>query len=192
MTYSVLESCMLFPGLTSGECASWVQSWGSIGAILASVWAVNRAHRLQAEQRAREAHAAYTQFLEVLFQLVGAAAQVAKKLYQLELNGNVTPDDYSTMRIELSTIENAMRQISMERFDRYDFIEAWLVSDSCVRKLLTAITYVTSSNFSSQLEPHYMRNLANTMRLSLDERAKKLLEGIKTRGKSGAMHSLQL
>ena len=192
MAYSVLESCMLFPGLTSGECASWVQSWGSIGAILASVWAVNRAHRLQAEQRAREAHAAYTQFLEVLFQLVGAAAQVATKIYQLELNGNVTPDEYSTMRIELSTIENAMRQISMERFDRYDFIEAWLVSDSCVRKLLMAITYVTSSNFSSQLEPHYMRNLAHTMRLLLDERAKKLLEGIKTRGESRPMHSLQL
>jgi len=184
MPYSILESCILVPGLTSSECASWVQSIGSIGAILASVWAVNRSHRLQAEQRARDAHAAYTQFLEVTFQLVGAAEQVANKLYELELNGKVTADEYTTMRIELTVIEDAAKQISIERFDRYEFIEAWVVSNACVRKLLAAIDYVTSLNFSAQLDPHYMRNLANAMRLSLNERTEKLLNGIKARGDS--------
>lgn len=192
MPYSIMESCMLIPGLTSSECASWVQSVGSIGAILASVWAVNRAHRLQAEQRAREAYSAYTQFLEVIFQLVGAAAQVANKLYELELNGNVTSDEYTTMRIELTVIKDAAKQVSIERFDRYEFIEAWVVSNACVRKLLAAIDHVTSLNFSSQLDPNYMRNLAHIMRLSLDERAKKLLEGIKARGELEPKLSMQL
>lgn len=117
--------------------------------------------------------------------------QVANKLYQLELNGKVTPDEYSTMRIELSVIEDAARR-SIERFDRYEFIEAWVVDKACVRKLLAAIDHVTSPNFSSQLDPYYMRNLSHTIRLSLDERAKKLLEGIKARGDSEPMLPLQL
>ncbi|MBT9523410.1 MAG: hypothetical protein IV101_21245 [Dechloromonas sp.] len=192
MAYSIIESCMLVPGLTSNECASWVQSVGSIGAILASVWAVNRAHRLQAQQRARDAYAAYTQFLEVIFQLVGASAQVAKKLYELELNGTATSGDYTAMRIELTVIEEASRQISIERFDRYEFIEAWVVSNACVKKLLAAVDHVTSLNFSPQLDPYYMRNLAHTVRLSLDERAKKLLECVKERGDSEPILPLQL
>ena len=130
---------MLVPGLTSSECASWVQLVGSIGAILASVWAANRAHRLQAQQRARDAYyAAYTQFLEVIFQLVGASAQVAKKIHELELNDTGTPGDYTAMRIELTVIEEASRKLSIERFDRYEFIEAWVASNACVKKLLTA------------------------------------------------------
>lgn len=181
MTYSIVETCLFLPGLSSSECASWVQAWGSIGAIAGAMYAVHWAHRLQAKQRAREAYGSYTQFLEVLFQLVGAAAQIAKKIYDCELNGHVTPDEYASMRIELSAIRDAMRKIPMERFDRYEFIEAWLASDVCVRKLLASINQVSSSGFPKQLDQHYMRNVAHNLHLELKARAKKLLDGINTR-----------
>lgn len=181
MDYSILETCMLFPGVSRGECASWVQAWGSIGAILGAMFAVHWAHRLQSRQKAREAYDSYTQFLEVLLQLVGAAAQIAKKIYDCELNGHVTPDEYASMRIELSAIRDAMRKIPMERFDRYEFIEAWLASDVCVRKLLASINQVSSSGFSKELDRHYMRNVAHGMSLELEARVKTLLDGIGVR-----------
>lgn len=54
MAYDVGQTCMLVNmGLTRGECASWVQAWRSIGAILATAMGVFVAHRLQ-EQRDRE------------------------------------------------------------------------------------------------------------------------------------------
>lgn len=181
MPYIILDSCMLVPGLSSSECASWVQAWGSIGAIAGAMFAVHWSHRLQARQKARDAYSSYTQFLEVLFQLIGAAAQIAKKIYDCELNGHVTTDEYASMRIELSAIRDAMRKIPMERFDRYEYIEAWLASDACVRKLLAAINQVSSPRFSKQLDLHYMRNVAHNMLLELQARAKKLLDGISAR-----------
>lgn len=37
MAYQIFESCVLVPGFSRTECASWVQAWGSIFAILAAV-----------------------------------------------------------------------------------------------------------------------------------------------------------
>ena len=181
MEYNILETCMLFPGVSRSDCASWVQAWGSIGAIVGAMFAVHWAHRLQSRQKAREAYDSYTQFLEVLFQLVGAASQIAKKIYDCELSGNVTPDEYGAMRIELSAIRDSMRKIPMERFDRYEFIEAWLASDACVRKLLASINQVGSPGYSKQLDPHYLRNVAHSMNLELQTRAKKLLDALSAR-----------
>jgi hypothetical protein len=45
MGYNIWESCVLFPGFSRSECASWVQAWGSIGAIVAATllfWARGR------------------------------------------------------------------------------------------------------------------------------------------------------
>ena len=181
MEYRIFETCIFFPGVTRVECASWVQAWGSIGAILGAMFAVYWAHQLQANQKARDAYDSYTQFLEVLFQLVGAAAQIAKKIFDSELNGLVTPDEYASMHIELAAIRDAMRKIPMERFDRYEFIEAWLVSDACVRKLLASINQVRSPGYSKHLDPHYVRNVAHKMNLALEDRANKLIDGINLR-----------
>jgi len=37
MAYELFETCVLVPGFSRSECASWVQAWGSIFAILAAV-----------------------------------------------------------------------------------------------------------------------------------------------------------
>lgn len=40
--YAIWQSCLLVPGLTRGECASWVQAIGSIVAIFAGLYGVAR------------------------------------------------------------------------------------------------------------------------------------------------------
>lgn len=38
MDYNLWNTCILVPGFSRSECASWVQAWGSIGAIAGAVW----------------------------------------------------------------------------------------------------------------------------------------------------------
>lgn len=42
MPHDVWQTCFFVPGLTRSECASWVQAWGSIGAVLVAIWVANR------------------------------------------------------------------------------------------------------------------------------------------------------
>jgi hypothetical protein len=49
----VWQSCMLVPGLNRSECASWVQAWGSIGAIVGAIWI----SRLEQRRRRKETDA---------------------------------------------------------------------------------------------------------------------------------------
>jgi hypothetical protein len=73
MTYEVINTCLLVPGIAVSACASWVQAWGSIGAICAAVWIGNRqlqtSRRVEAERRYR----ADLLKLEVLYSLFGDA-----------------------------------------------------------------------------------------------------------------------
>jgi hypothetical protein len=42
MAYEVCQTCLLLPvDLNSGECAAWVQAFGSIAAIVAAIWIGN-------------------------------------------------------------------------------------------------------------------------------------------------------
>lgn len=47
MDYNVWETCMLVPGFSRDECASWVQAWVSGLAIAATGYGVHRAHTLE-------------------------------------------------------------------------------------------------------------------------------------------------
>jgi type II secretory pathway component PulF len=59
---SVFDTCLLVPGFTRSECASWVQAWGSIAAIVGAFaiayfqarqqqFAERRRHRAQLRER---------------------------------------------------------------------------------------------------------------------------------------------
>lgn len=65
--------------------AAWVQAFGSIGAIWIAAWAVSRSHALETHQNKLDEFDALTQVLEGVFQLVGGAAQVARKIFDLEI-----------------------------------------------------------------------------------------------------------
>jgi hypothetical protein len=59
MAYDIWQSCALVPGFSRAECASWVQAWGSIGAILGAAavagWQARNSRRDQ--ERARDSDA---------------------------------------------------------------------------------------------------------------------------------------
>ena len=152
--------------------ASWVQAFGSIGAILisvwTSVWSVNRAHRLQAQ-------AETTRTLEVVFQLVGGAALVADKYFVLQKsNGPATPGELVMMGIEFEAFADAIHRLDPSRLDRYEIVEAALVTEMTLRHLKYAVDRVQSETFSHELEPGYLLDLTNTAHQELKARTIKL------------------
>lgn len=163
--------------------ASWVQAFGSIGAIWIAAWSVSRTHELQTQQKNIEAFDENTRTLEAVFHLVGGAAQVAGKIFDLENSGGpATPGELVMTGIELDAFADAIHRLDPSRLDRYDFIEAALVADMTLRHLKDAVDRVQSKTFSRALEPHYLQNVANMAQKALGERAKKLARVIENRG----------
>lgn len=80
MAYKIAESCMLFDfGLEIGECASWVQAWGSICAILAAgaiaryqIKAAHKAEQQRAGARVQAVIAIAEAFSDLLASTAGA------------------------------------------------------------------------------------------------------------------------
>ena len=163
--------------------ASWIQAFGSIGAIWIAAWSVNRTHALQIRQKAIEEFDEKTQALEVVFQLVGGAAQVAGKIFKLENEGGpATPDELVMMSIELDGFIDSLSRLEPSSIDRFEFIEAALVAGMTLRRLKNAVERVQSKTFSNALEPHYLKNIANMAHRELEDRARKLAKITESRG----------
>jgi hypothetical protein len=80
MAYEVFETCMLVPGLSRAECASWVQAWGSIAAILVAVWLANAQIRHARKLEEDKQIESDVQRLEVLRALMARAHNLAKNV----------------------------------------------------------------------------------------------------------------
>lgn len=184
MAYDIGQTCMLINiGLTRSECASWVQAWGSIGAIAMTAWAVHWAHKKQLRQKEQESAADYTRFLETLFQLLGGTRGVASKITELEAIGEgSTPDEQGSMLAELAALSDAFKRVDLNRLDRFDYVEAWLVGDGLTRKLIAAIEYVRLPTTSPMLDPRYLEFTATEAIRQLDSRGAKLYAAIEARG----------
>lgn len=52
MAYEFWNSCVGMPGFSRSECASWVQAWGSIGALVGLWWATKK--QLDTARRQKE------------------------------------------------------------------------------------------------------------------------------------------
>lgn len=80
MAYEVLNTCLFVPGLSKSECASWVQAWGSIGAIvLAGFLAWWQWRRVVQHEKAKELALAQVIGSEVL-SIVHEQISILKKL----------------------------------------------------------------------------------------------------------------
>lgn len=84
MAYDVWQSCVFVPGLTSEECASWVQAWGTIAAIAAAVgiaWWQRRQDRKATAASARaKAEIAATSVLLKVHPILGSLQHVEGEL----------------------------------------------------------------------------------------------------------------
>lgn len=83
MTYEVAQTCMLVNiGLTRSECASWVQAWGSIGAILAGIGFILLQHHLEFRRKAAEERRRVVARVAVFEEVARATAHHVGKLQQ--------------------------------------------------------------------------------------------------------------
>ena len=162
--------------------AGWVQAVGSILAILATAWAVDHAHRLQKREADRKDYLSYTRFLETLFQLLGSARQIARKIVDLESGPGSSPDDRRTMLAELAALSDALRRMDLNRLDRFDYVESWLVGDALVRKLLDAVAVVDMPDRIPVVERANLEFLSGIIVETLDVRGKRIYKAIEERG----------
>ena len=122
-------------GLTSPECASWVQAWGSIIAIIAAVLVVLLGHLLQQRTKKSEAEAAYTLRLEYAYQLIDGAAKVARNIVEFAGPGAIGDDDRRAMLVEVRAYCDAIRAFDKSQLRTFTLLRAVLAGDALSRKL---------------------------------------------------------
>jgi hypothetical protein len=108
MAYELGQTCMLVDlGLTRSECASWVQAWGSIGAIFSAAclawWQLRKGEKAAVEQR-RVADRA---------RLIAIASVLTKAVIALELAEEAARNfKPSTFKFAASELADAQTQIA--------------------------------------------------------------------------------
>lgn len=86
-----METCVFVEGVKAGDCASWVQAWGSVAAILVSgliagwqIWAANRtAWRARRDQKRAMAEAAAALARQFALQINSLQAELAHSAFYI-------------------------------------------------------------------------------------------------------------
>ena len=124
-----------------------------------------------------------TRLLEVIFQLVGGAAQTLEKIYKIESEmGGANPAELASSKIEIDALWTAISRLDPSRLDRFEVIQAVLVTAMNLRKTREAIERIQSDTVSPMLEPHYLRNIANIAYRQVEEHARGLAKITDARG----------
>jgi hypothetical protein len=112
MSASIWQTCMLVPGLSRDECASWVQAWGTIGALAVAIgiawWQTGLARRLRLEElenakREREAKSRWMVALAVI-------ARIKRAAYSVELLTQVPSE--TGLSMSLAVFEDVRRRLA--------------------------------------------------------------------------------
>lgn len=176
--------------ISQSAAPAWVQAIGSVGAILATGWSVERAHRLQEKQRTRDIFREHTRFLEGAFQLVGGMRGVAEKIEKFEAEGRSTPAMRRSMLAELGAFGDAFRRFDLSRLDTYAHYHAVLTGDSVTRQLIGVVVYMMDAQTSQMLERGHLQETARVSKELLHAQGKVLHDSIVARGgfaKSGTL-----
>ncbi|WP_218511977.1 hypothetical protein [Variovorax sp. dw_308] len=104
------ESCMLVRGLNPSECASWVQAWGAIAAIIASAAVVLLVQRHEAQRERAVKNAEEVRILKIVGQFV---FDVRAKLRDIE--EHPLPHLHRTW----TAVEAPVASLDAVPFDRY-------------------------------------------------------------------------
>ncbi len=182
MTYQIMETCLLVPGIDRTACAAWVQAWGTIIAVAATGFAVKHAHKLAVDQREKERFDQYTQYLEVLFQIAGAMAQVLQKMRDLEAKTpGPSPADYDAWGAELDSLHHAIRQFDSGKLQSFEHIQSWSACLTAANHSKTAVAYVRNPQFNRSLEQGYLNGILRDDIALTRGAARSLLHDIESR-----------
>ncbi|MDQ0038927.1 hypothetical protein J2W30_006715 [Variovorax boronicumulans] len=188
---AVIASIVGWPGLSTWlkdrqELAAWVQALGSVAAILATGWAVNHAHNLQDRQRRRDVHDDYTKLLEAIYQLVGGAHMVARKIHEY-IEGvegwEVSAESVRAMHAELSAVAAALARVDVTQLDRFELVQSVLIANAVVPRLQAEMESGLRNTFlSGGLDGAPINAVAQETAETLKPFGKLLLEVVKLRG----------
>ncbi len=118
MTYSVEQTCFLFPwGLTPTECAAWVQVWVTVLAIVGSValagWQTRRLLRANQKQAAQDKIEAGQALLDIARSSRNLQIDLSEKLLTQEAVAHAELSGLPTPMAELLALENALMQFPL-------------------------------------------------------------------------------
>lgn len=125
--------------------AAWVQAIGSIGAIYAAVKVVDRQHRLEVMRARRQEHEREVAKHESFAQLVGGAAQIARKVAvwaEEHRRRNVPTVDLGEVYLIESEVEAmwlVLRSVDPLAFERHIAIESLNVAAASMRRINNSI-----------------------------------------------------
>lgn len=194
---SFWETCMGFTRFTRAECASWVQTWATVAAIVGSVYAVNRAHRLASEREDRAAAKSYDKFVVNLAHLVRMAYLHACEIEKeegerREILSNMPLSDpgrssllaFSTTRCLTWLSANemlaaALAKFEMARVDRHEILTAFLTADQFARLMQRQLEKASDPAFDWETHGDELLPIAASYNPQLFERLgvlKKILE----------------
>ena len=177
-----------FAGMLESALPAWVQAVGSVAAIAATGWAVNRSHRLQREAREAEEADLVTFGMEALFQVVGSVRQVTDKLRALIVDGGLGPEDRLTVIAELEAVVAAFAKLDMSRLPGHTFIEAMIVAEALARRLIAECAQMRLP--LSSIDRERIVELLQWKVATLDPRGKLLHDMIEARGGPPGRESL--
>jgi hypothetical protein len=110
---SVLDTCFLVPGLTKAECASWVQAWGSIAAIVAATGVVLLQHVLERRRTAEAQRESDKRLLRLAHSVAREAQQIAFHIgaFRSDSSNNETAQQRHGFREDLELSLQSIRAI---------------------------------------------------------------------------------
>lgn len=168
-----------FAKFLESSAPAWVQALGSVGAIFIAGWAVQRSHRLQREQKAREAEEEYVRLLDVAFHLVGRVRVIATKIQGFEMLGPTSEASRRAMHAELATWLDAFKRFDVHRLELYEHVRAVLAGEAYARQLL-AILDADFADHPSPVGNELQTQAANVVD-SLTAHLQRLDEALKSR-----------
>lgn len=135
MAYEIWESCVLIPGFSRSECASWVQAWGSIGAILAAAYFVWLQDRLELRRQERAEHARVVGRVAVIYEIARASAHHVRRMQERvdtreKLEAEATKLELGTAGFDMSalrTIEAPLASLNLAELEDPEVVNGVMI-----------------------------------------------------------------
>lgn len=190
MTYEVFETCFLIPGVSTTACASWVQAWGSIAAIVGTVAVVRLQDRLQKKQaieadRRRQVQA-YRAIDEILETMRTSYMNLIRVLDH-HLDMGTQPDFRTLKQTYLDDIAASLVLIPATSFPDFEVLRGYGLIGQNVRHLSVMATKLATGR-PAQAQLYAFRSLTHegvTIRTNVECLVAKLSSRLQTQDERG-------
>lgn len=134
MIYDIWSTCMLVPGFSRSECASWVQAWGSVLAILAApaiaMWQMQHHAKAGELERARSLLTRLNSFRLLVMQAKALGTEVYRAWDDLEFKSAHSYED------EIEHVHKRILEIPAHDVGDTSFLVHLMLVEARIRAIL--------------------------------------------------------